>query len=68
MSIRDQRVVSMICYLSLTQVTVHSDIKTLSGAEVDINCGDRQKVSETDDGVPVNESENSEKVTIVYCI
>ena len=41
MSIRDQRVVSMICYLSLTQVTVHSDIKTLSGAEIDINCGDR---------------------------
>ena len=67
MSIRDQRVASMI-YLSLTQVTVHSDIEKLSGAEIDINCGDRQKLPETDDGVPVNESENSEKVTIVYCI
>ena len=40
MSIRDQRVASMI-YLSLTQVTVHSDIEKLSGAEIDINCGDR---------------------------
>ena len=41
MSIRDQRVSSMICYLSLTQVTVHSDIEKLSGAGIDINYGDR---------------------------
>ena len=58
----------MICYLSLTQLTIHCDIEKLSGAEIDISRGDREKVSEADDGVCVNESENSEKVTIVYCI
>ena len=58
----------MICYLSLTQLTVHSDIEKLSGAEIEISRGDREKVPEADDGVRVNESENSEKVTIVYCI
>ena len=54
----------MICYLSLTQLTVHSDIEKLSGAEIDISRGDREKVPEADDGVHVNESENNEKVTI----
>ena len=49
-------------YLSLMQLTVHSDIEKLSGAEIDISRGDRENVPETDDGVCVNESENSEKV------
>ena len=58
----------MICYLSLMQLTVHSDIEKLSGAEINISRGDRGKVPEADDGVCVNESENSEKVNIVYYI
>ena len=56
----------MICYLFLMQLTVHSDIEKLSGAEIDISCRDREKLPEADDGVRVNESENSEKVTIVH--
>ena len=50
------------------QLTVHSDIEKLSGAEINISRGDRGTVPEADDGVCVNESENSEKVNIVYYI
>ena len=57
----------MVCYLSLMQLTVHSDIEKLSGAEIGFSRGDREKVPEADDGVCVNESENIEKLTIVYC-
>ena len=49
-------------YLSLTQLTVHSDIEKLAGAEIDISSDDRENVPES------IESENSEKVTIVYRI
>ena len=58
----------MICYLSLMQLTVHSDIEKLSGAEISISRGDSEKVPEADDGVCVNESENSKKGNIVYYI
>ena len=49
------------------QLTVHCDIEKLSGAEIGFSRGDRETVPEADDGVCVNESENIEKLTIVYC-
>ena len=52
------------------QFTVHSDIEKLSGAEVNISRGDREKVLEpdADDGACVNELKNSQNVTTVYCV
>ena len=61
MSIRDKSL-KWFFYLSLTQLTVHSDIETLAGAEIDISSDDRENVPEA------IESESSEKVTIVYGI